>query len=166
MEYNRRLMKTHPTQTGFTLIECLIAITILVWSVMAMTVAVTSAQSQMQQLRHSQQAIMLAEELMERVNALPYNDPNGIVTTGPDGGLINNMDDYDGFTQAAGQLKNLTGTLYPSEFQTFSRTVSAKYGTISLTGLGTVNCLNVTVTVTDAHGATWRLTSCIPQPPS
>ena len=159
------MMKTRYSQPAFTLIECLIAITILAGSIMAMTVAVTSAQSQMQQLRHAQQAMMLAEELMERVNAEPYDDPNGITTTGPDGGVINNMDDYDGFTEAAGQLKNPSGTLYPSEFQTFSRTVAAKYGTITLPGFGASNCLNVTVTVTDAHSAQWKLTACFPEPP-
>ncbi len=158
-------MRIRRSQSAFTLIECLVAVTILACSVMAMTTAVTSAQSQMQQLRHTQQAMMLANELMERVNALPYDDPNGIMTPGPDGGVINNMDDYHGFTQQPGQLRNPAGTLYPSEFQAFGRVVSAQYGTATLGGLGTISCLNVTVTVWDSHAAQWKVTACIPEPP-
>jgi len=162
-------VRAYPHRSGFTLAECMLAMAVLAAMAFALSSAITAAQGQSSQLAHSQQATMLAEELMERILALPYYDPHGSVIPGPDAGEtgpanFDNADDYHGFTESAGQLRDRAGSLYPREFQVFSRSVSAQYGTTSLGVLGSIPCLNVTVTVQNQQGRGWTLTRMIPQP--
>ncbi|MCC6579851.1 MAG: prepilin-type N-terminal cleavage/methylation domain-containing protein [Phycisphaeraceae bacterium] len=160
----RRMLK------GFTLLEVLIASAILAIAVAAITQAVVAGQMQTYDALHDLRANSLAEALMEEVLALPYGDPQGVVTPGPDAGEINrslydNADDFHGFTEASGALNDAANSLYPAPYQTFSRGVTCAYGTMTVTGFDTpVTGLTVTVTVTDAAGRQWQLTRFVQEP--
>ena len=111
----------------------------------------------------------LAWEMQERISAEPYYDPtDNSLTLGPEAGessmlLFDNKDDYNGYAEAKGHLTDAMGTLLPSEYQLFSRSVTAAYETKTITGLGSVPGLTVTVTVTDPHGVVMSLAQFYPQ---
>jgi len=149
---------------GFTLAECLIAATVLTIAVLAVSVAINSAQAQMHYALKTQRAMRLAEELMGRILALPYDDPDGPSSPGPEPGersvwKFDNMDDFDGYAESAGQIKDAAGNLFPAEYQIFSRSVTVRYETVSVPGLSSsLPGLRATVTVQDPDGVTWTLT--------
>ena len=147
---------------GFTLVECLIAATILTVAVLAVSAAIGSAQAQVHYALKTQQAVRLAEALMGRILALPYNDPDGVSSPGPEAGessvwKFDNMDDFDGYAESAGQIKDAAGNPFPAEYQIFSRSVTVRYETVSVPGLGNIPGLRATVTVRDPAGVTWTL---------
>src|SRR5580765_4297875 len=77
---------------GITLIECVIALTILPLAVSAIAYAIVSGQ-------------------MEEILSQPYADPQGTVALGPDSGetsrlLYDNMDDYHGLSETADNVKD------------------------------------------------------------
>lgn len=154
-------------QGGFTLAESLVAAAILLIGVMAISVAVSSGQMQMYHAVHAQRGAQLGGELMARVLALPYSDPDGPSAPGPETGEISvldfdNADDFHGYSQAPGQVSDAAGNLYPLSFQVFSRSVAARYGSESVPGLGDpIPGLTVTVTVQDRKGLTWTSTRFI-----
>ncbi len=145
------------------------ASTILALSVLAITHAVTAGQEQTHYAMHEMRAMSLAEALMEEIQDLPYNDPDGASVAGPESGestrsQFDNCDDFHGFAETAGQVKDQSGTSYPSEFSKFTRSVTASYATLSLPTVGSTNGLNVTITIGDGTGKTWTLQRFIPEP--
>lgn len=155
---------------GLTLVECLIASAILALAVVAVSQAIVAGQMQTVDALHRARALELAEALMDEVLRLPYADPDG---TGGEVGRANfdNLEDFDGFSEAPGAVNDAGGTAYDAPFQTFSRSVSvvpANGGSgISVTGFGNpLPGLLVTVTVHDAAGVTWTVTRFRAQPPS
>lgn len=145
------------------------ASTILALCVLAITHAVTAGQEQTHFAMHEMRAMSLAEALMEEIQDLPYNDPDGASVAGPEAGesspdLFDNADDLHGFTESAGEIADMTGNPYPAAFSRFSRSVTAAYATLSLPTLGNVNGLNVTITIGDGTGKTWTLQRFIPEP--
>ncbi len=157
-------MKPGNRKGGFTLVEALVAAVILLIGVMAISVAVSSGQMQMYHAVHAQRGAQLAGELMARVLALPYFDPDGASAPGPEVGEtsvldFDNADDFHGYSQAPGQVRDVAGNLYPASFQVFSRSVTVEYGSESVPGLGNpIPGLTVTVTVQDSKGLTWTST--------
>ena len=82
------------------------------------------------------------------------------------GSAFDNADDYHGFSEAAGALADVAGTLYSAPFQDFTRSVTAVYGNVTVTGFASaIPGLTVTVTVQEA-GLTWSVTRFIAEPPS
>lgn len=164
--------RTRPRPDGFTLMETMIAITVLAFSVAALTQAIVSGQSHTYEALHSSRAISLAEEMIDEVLSKPYDDPDGDVTAGPDAGessrdLFDCADDYDGFTEALGAVQNQAGVDHPELYQNFGRSVTASYTTVNLADLGgDHDGLTVTVTVTDMNGRTWTLSRFIQEPAS
>lgn len=145
------------------------ASTILALCVLAITHAVTAGQEQTHFAMHEMRAMSLAEALMEEIQDLPYNDPDGASVAGPEAGessrsLFDNCDDFHDFAEAAGQVKDLAGAAYPTEFSKFTRSVTAAYATLSLPTLGDTEGLNVTITIGDGTGKTWTLQRFIPEP--
>ena len=62
--------------------------------------------------------------------------------------LYNNIDDYDGYTDGPNTLADLAGNLYPSEYQSFVRSVSMSATTASPTGWNrTISGLLITISV-------------------
>ncbi len=148
--------------------ESLIASAILAVTVVAVTQAVFAGQMQTADALHRARAMELAEALTDEVLRLPYTDPDA---SGGEVGRANfdNLEDFNGFSEAAGALADAGGTAYGSALQGFSRSVavvSANGGSgITVTGLGSaLPGLTVTVTVQDAAGASWVLTRFRSQP--
>lgn len=155
---------------GFTLIEGLIASVVLALVVIAVTQAIVAGQMQTQHALHAQRGLMLAEEIAERVVALPYHDPTGASQPGPESGesgpaMFDNADDYHGLSESGETLLNLAGETYPGDFAMFRRAVTCQYTTVEVPGLGDPQPgLSVTVTVTDQRDQSWTLTRFIPEP--
>jgi type II secretory pathway pseudopilin PulG len=150
---------------GFTAIEALVAAMVLAIMTAAVSGALMAGRAQSKLARDTLSASFLAQSLMDEIMRLPFNDPNGYTTMGPDPTnptrqTYDNIDDYCGYTDGPGNvpdsngvlhpITDLTGTnAYPSVYQGFVRTVSMTAVTNSPTGWGkTLNGLLVTVSVT------------------
>jgi MSHA pilin protein MshD len=153
---------------GISLAECLIALTILPLAVTAIAYAIVSGQQESVEALRQERAAVLAEALMEEILADAYADPQGAVTLGPDAGetarnLYDNMDDYHGFSETAGAVKNAAAVLYPSAYQSLSRSVSCEAASQTLLGI-TKSGLSITVSVADAKGTVLSLTRFVSNP--
>lgn len=163
-------MKQGTRENGFTLVESMIATVVLAIIVLSVSVAVTSGQKQMHEAMHAQRAIGLAEELLESILALPYHDPDGNSSPGPEADELSvsdfdNADDFHGYSEQAGEVMDAAGVAYPVEYQLFSREVTAQYDSHTVPGLGApIAGLTVAVTVRDKTGRTWSLTHFFPEP--
>jgi prepilin-type N-terminal cleavage/methylation domain-containing protein len=154
---------------GLTLVECMIATGILSVAVLAVSEAIVAGHAHSRTAVQSAEAADLASTLMEEILALPYHDPQGPAAFGPDAGestrlQFDNCDDFHGLGEEAGALHDALGTLLPSDLQNYARSVTAAYTTLNVTGLGSVNGLNVQVRVTDG-AQTWTINRFIPEPP-
>ncbi len=154
------------------MLEVLIASSVLLVVVVAVTHAVTSGQQQTLIAVSNARAAALAEATLERVLQGPYTDPDGDTLEGPDAGEnavsdFDALDDFDGWTEAAGALKDAAGTDWPATYQTLSRSVSVSYTSVTVADLGgTHTGLTIVVTVTDAAGSTFTITRFVPEPVS
>jgi len=163
-------LQVRPRPCGFTLFEVMLALGVIVFVVAALTRAVVAGQAQAYTMAHHARAVTLAEAIMDEVLAKPYADPQGDATPGPDPGetqrdQFDNADDYDGWIEAAGDLRDAAGGLYPSAYQRFSRSVSAGYETRSISGFSSDQTgLAVVVRVTDDGGGVWEVRRFIPEP--
>ena len=168
----RSYSRSCPNLSGFTLMETMFAITVLAFSVAALTQAVVSGQSHTYEAMHSSRAITLAEAMIDEVLSKPYDDPDGDIIVGPDAGessrdLFDAADDFDGLTEALGAVQDQSGTAYPELYQNFGRTVATAYTTESFPDLGgDHDGLTVTITITDMNGRTWTVTRFIQEPAS
>lgn len=159
-------------QRGISLIEVLIASAILAFAVVAICQAVVAGQMQTYEALHQLRGMSLAEALVEEVQALPYDDPESAPDAGPDAGetgrdLFDNADDFDGFSETAGNVVDADGASYGDAFDSFGRAATASYGTVTVNDLsGPVTGLTVVVTVTDDRGMTWVATTFMPEPPA
>jgi len=155
------MRRTAHRQQGFTLAEALMASVILTVAVAAVSEAIVSGQMQAYEAMHQQRAVMLVEEMLERVVALPYNDPQGDTTAGPDAGettfaLYDNADDYHGYSEDEGDTTDIADATFGDAYSRFARSVTAAYGDQSVSGFADpITGLTVTVTVTDDTGRTW-----------
>jgi len=119
---------------------------------------------------HGHRGMTLAEELMERILKMPYGDPQGVSSPGPESGEtavsgFDNADDFHGYTEPAGGLRDVSGQYYPSDYQEFSRRVTARYESRSIPGLeGPIPGLWVVVEARDQRGQTFSVTRFIPEP--
>jgi len=69
---------------GITLVETLIASTILASASLTVTYAVVAGQTQARSSESILRAVDLAEDLMDEILRLPYDDPNGASLPGPE----------------------------------------------------------------------------------
>lgn len=158
---------------GFTLVEVLMAASVLGFAVIALVQAVWAGQMNTYEAIHEARAHSLAEAMIDEVLSLPYSDPDETSSPGPETDEtirthFDNADDYHGYTDAAGSIVDADAVLYPAAYQVFTRTVSAQYDTQTVTGFGTnpVIGLTVTVTVQDLDGRFWVLSRFIREPQS
>ena len=126
---------------GFTLAEVLAASVILAVTVVAITQAVLAGQMHTHDALHQARAASLAEATLERVLRLDYAE----------------LEDYDGFEQAAGDIRDLADEVYPAHYQGFARRVSVEAETVSVPALGPREGRRVTVTIEDGDGRSWQL---------
>jgi len=161
----------HPS--GFTMLEVLIATTIMSFAVIAVTQAVAVAQMQTYEALHDNRAITLAESFLEEVVSKAYADPAGGTPDdlGPDTGetsrsLFDNIDDYHGFTldtlkEDPDVITDIAENVYPLTYQKFSVNISTTYTTVTL--FESVTGINVIVTVTDKTGRSWQAMRFVPE---
>lgn len=162
--------KPVPQAGGFTLVECLVAAVLLTVAALSVSSALIAGGQASRQAVTSQRAAELINEMHERISSLPYHDPQGGGdTAGPESGettamLFDNMDDFHGYVESPGQIKDAAGVLFPAEYQRFTRSVTAAYENRTISGLGgTVDGLNVTVTVTDPSGGSTSVSQFHPR---
>lgn len=150
---------------AFTLAEAMIASALLAASISAITLPFTASAHNQQDEARRTVALSLAQEMMEEVLSKPFRDPNGPSACGPESGetsrsLFDNLDDYDGFTEPAGQLIGLDGRTVTTPASTgLSRSVSATY--VYLSGQSTgkpASYLRIVVTVSYRGEPVVRLT--------
>jgi len=150
--------------------ESLIASSILSFAVLAVLQPIVAGQSQSTHALNEMRALALAEAMIEEVLSRPYFDPDGASVVGPDGGETNrtqfdNIDDYHGFTEAVGQVRDANNQTYPITFNRFGRSVTCAYTTQDLPDLGGVTSgIVITVTVRDNASHTWELARFVPEP--
>lgn len=166
----RRTSDTTRRVRGFSLIEVLIATSILSFATIAIVEAVTAGQAVTLDALHRARADALAESLLEEVLSKPYADPDGDAGFGPDAGEttrgdFDNVDDYHGYLESAGALADHAGTVYPGGYQAFDRSVSVVAMTNSVASLGGDHTgVQVTVTVSESGGRTWVVERFVPEP--
>jgi len=159
-------------QHGFTLAETLIASVVLAFAVIAVSQMIVAGQMATYEALHHRRGQSLAEAMIEEILSLPYADLEGELTLGPDSGetarhLYDNMDDYHGFAEAAGDAADFAGTAYPDTFDTFRRAVSISSDSRTISGFSAaLTGLEITVTVTDERGQEWRIVRFVPEPSS
>jgi len=139
---------------AFTLAEALIASALLAASITAITLPFTASAHNQQDEARRTVAVSLAQELMEEILSKPFRDPDGPSAPGPESGetsrsLLDNLDDYHGFFEPAGQLIGLDGQRVTTPASTgLSRSVTATY--VYLSGQSTAkppSYLRIIVTV-------------------
>jgi type II secretory pathway pseudopilin PulG len=99
---------------GFTLVEAVIATALLVLVAAAVLQPFQIAATLRDEEAHRTSATFLAEQLMEEILARPFDDPDGDSAPGPESDEstradYDNVDDYHGHTEPAGQLTDATG---------------------------------------------------------
>ena len=141
-------------------------------SVALLAVGYTAIAGQQQQ-RHADEysrAARLAEDLMEEILSLSYTDPDATPAFGPETGEgtrknVDDVDDFHGFNEPAGNLRDATDAKYGSAEQAFSRSVTVTAGGQAIADLGrTIGGVTVTVQVRDARGVVWQFDRFIPKP--
>lgn len=156
--------------SGFTLIEVLIASAILSFVTLGIVQAVTAGQSRTLDALKRSRAQALAEVLLEEILAKPYADPEGATTFGPDAGEstrsdFDNIDDYHGYLESAGSLADHAEEMYPNQYQSLERSVSVVAVTNSVADLGGDHSgLQVTVSVNEPGGRVWSVQRFVPEP--
>ena len=151
------------SRRGFTAIEALVAATILAILTAAVSGALAAGRAQSKLARDTVSASFLAQSLMDEILRLPFDDPLGYTTMGPDPGettrsAFDNIDDYCGYTDGPGNVADSRGALhpitdyagnaYPDAYQSFTRTVTMTAISTSPSGWNrTITGLLVTITV-------------------
>lgn len=157
---------------GFTLLEALMASAVLAFVVAAIAQAVSVGHRETDVVLKRLRGTALAEALMEEIVSKPYADPQGGTTPGPDSGESgrtgrDNIDDYNGFSESVNTLADAQGVSYPSDWQSYTRSATATYTTMSVANLSQtpISGIAVTVTVTlTPGGSSWTLTRFVPAP--
>ena len=80
-------------------------------------------------------AARLASDLLEQIIRLPFHDPGGGASPGPESGEtvptgFDNIDDYHGYSELQGQVKDVDGAVFSvtdSRYANFSRDVTCEY---------------------------------------
>lgn len=145
---------------------------VLAFVVAALAHAVVAGQMQTADSLHAMRGTALAEAMMEEILSKPYADPQGAATLGPDGGegnrsAFDNMDDYHGYTEAAGAVVDATGATYGPTHSRFTRSVAITSQSLQPAGFtNAIAGLRIVVTVGDGGGRTWQVTRFVPEPAS
>lgn len=142
--------------SGFTLLEGLIASVILSMSIIGIVVPFTAgAQNEREDGRRTL-AIKLAQEMMEEVIAHSFNDGGTDLAMGHEAGEVrgtyDSLNDYDGYTETNGQIKDSAGNVIADPAAAgMTRTVSVSY--VYMAGQSHLKPANfASVVVTVAYG--------------
>ena len=155
---------------GLTLAECLVALTILSFAVLAVSYAATTGQQQADYADDAARAVRLARDLAEEILSKPYADPDGSPVFGPEAGetsraQFDDADDYHNFAEPAGQLQDFTGSAYTKSHPLCTRSVTITPGGQPVPDLGvTLTGLTVTIRVHTPGRLTCEIHRFIPAP--
>lgn len=126
----------HTNTRGFTLVEAMMAVAVLGIAAASVLLPFISGASLRAEGVNRTLAARLASDLMEQILRLPFHDPNGVIydySPGPDTGetepaSFDNVDDYDGYEELQGQVKDVNGEVFSdSNYKRFSRNVTCEY---------------------------------------
>lgn len=123
---------------GFTLIEAMLAVTVLGFAAAGVLLPFVSGVAVRAEGMRRTLAASLARDLMEQIVRLPFHDPSGPASdyipepepgeTGPT--LFDNIDDFHNYTEAQGQVKDATWTVFTDpKYSKYSRSVTCAYVT-------------------------------------
>lgn len=155
---------------GLTIIEALLAMTILASTFLALTYTVVAGQQAVHEGDEHIRGTRLAEDLMEEIVGRAYRDPGPSPRLGPEPDEVgrttfDDIDDYAAYSEPAGQLVDASGRPYGVAEQAFGRTVAVAPTRQSIDPLGfTASGLTVTVTVRNPQGEQWQFTRFISEP--
>ncbi|MDH3584768.1 MAG: prepilin-type N-terminal cleavage/methylation domain-containing protein [Phycisphaerae bacterium] len=155
---------------GFTLVEALLAAVILAVAVLAISEAIVAGQQQAHAAMNDEQGMMMCEELMEQMMAMPHFDGTGGYTLGAeapetDPSFFDSLDDYHGLMQTPGNCVDANNIALPDQYNQYTRSITMVQESKTVTGLGDpISGLNVTVTIMDRRGQTWTLERFFPAP--
>lgn len=155
---------------GLTIIECLLAVTILSFSVLVISYTVVAVQAQADAGDSLARAARLAHDLLEEIVSRPFDDPGGASQPGPEPGetrrhQFDNVDDYADYAESPGQLTDPAGTLHDPAWQVCGRSVTVVNSTQAMPDLGASFAgLLVTVTITEPKTGQWQFSRFIPRP--
>lgn len=151
------MKRNHLNRNGFTLAEAIIAIVILGIATAGVLLPFTNGAVTQAEGVNRTLAAKLARDMMEQILLRPFHDPDGssyYYQLGPDSGettmdLFDNIDDFHGYTEAQGQVKDALGSVFSdSKYAKFSRDVICEYVTVPQEkGVGTPKFIRVTVRV-------------------
>jgi|SRR5688572_21247901 len=152
---------------GLTIVECLLALTILSATVLAATMTLSAGAQQDRRGDRAAVAARLGRDLLEEVTSRAYREPVSAPAFGPEFGetsraLYDDVDDYHNLSEARGAVANVEGALYATHEQGFTRGVTVTAGAMNVADLGrNVNGLTVVVTLTGESGEQWQFTRFI-----
>jgi prepilin-type N-terminal cleavage/methylation domain-containing protein len=116
---------------GFTLAEAMMAVVVLGIAAASVLLPFMSGAAVRAEGINRTLAARLASDLMEQILLLPFHDPDGEAydySPGPESGDFDNIDDYHGYAESQGQVKDATGTVFTdSAYANFSRNVTCEY---------------------------------------
>ncbi len=121
---------------GFTLAEAMIATVVLGIVAAGVLLPFTSGAAVRAEGTHRTLAAKLAGDLMEEIVSRPFHDPDGAsydYNPGPEAGEntfsdFDNVDDFDGYTESQGQVKDASGIVFTDlNYANFSRDVVCEY---------------------------------------
>ncbi len=154
---------------GLTIIECLIAMTILSVVVLVTCHTLAAGHEHVHYGDRVAAAARLGRDMLEEIASREYRDPTSPTTFGRETGetarvQLNDADDYHGYTEAAGAVSDFTAVPYPTVDQAFSRSVTVTATTFTVTELGRdFPGLNIVVTVQARSGQQWQFSRFIPE---
>ena len=118
------------SRRGFTLAEAMMAVVVLGIAASSLLLPFVSGTAVRAEGINRTLAARLASDLMEQILRLPFHDPGDKTSysPGPDAGDLDNIDDYHGYIEAQGQVKDATGAVFTdSQYANFSRNVTCQY---------------------------------------
>ena len=154
---------------GLTIVECLIAMTILSLIVLATCDALVAGHQHIHYADRVDSATRLGRDLLEEIVSRPCHDRANPTHFGPEAGetrsTFNDVDDYQNYSEAAGALADFAGNLYSADDQVFSRSVSVTATSQTIADFGrTFQGLSVVVTVRSQAGQQWQFSRFVPEP--
>jgi type II secretory pathway pseudopilin PulG len=153
---HRAHSSTRRRTKAFTALEALVAAAILAFLTAAVSGALMAGRAQSKLARDTLTASFLAQSLMDEIMRLPFDDPLGYTSFGPDNAetrtTFTNIDDYHNYADGSGTsttITDLAANTLPDTYQVFKRSVSMQAVSSTPTNWGrTVNGLLITISVT------------------
>ncbi len=111
------IARKRQSRTALSLVETLLAATILATVAAAAALPFSAGLRQVQQAARIEQAAWLGAALMDEILAHPFDDPDqpGVYNLGPDAGesdraSFDNIDDYHGYSEALTGARSASGS--------------------------------------------------------